>query len=181
MPAFSFSTKTLLLAALATIGANANPILNQRDSADLCTDVKCDVGTTCKVIDGKPNCVPVEGEKCGNNVCAPGQTCCNPSCGVCTNPGEVCTPKACEPTIPAPGETKCGPTTCAAGLECCNESCGICVKPGHGCTQQYCALEIPIERQCGKKVCPEGTTCCNPSCGICTPPGFACLQYICEE
>ena len=35
------------------------------------------------------------GEKCGMATCAPGQPCCNASCGLCMQPGALCTQKVC--------------------------------------------------------------------------------------
>ena len=32
---------------------------------------------------------------CGMNTCNTGQVCCNPSCGVCTSPGQTCSPEPC--------------------------------------------------------------------------------------
>jgi len=41
-------------------------------------------------------CVPGStGEACGPTTCAVGQVCCNSSCGVCTEPGGVCTQQFC--------------------------------------------------------------------------------------
>jgi hypothetical protein len=40
-------------------------------------------------------CVPEQGEACGNNTCKVGQVCCNASCGICTDPGMFCTQQAC--------------------------------------------------------------------------------------
>ena len=34
---------------------------------------------------------------CGENTCAPGEYCCNESCGICTPQGGVCTQQVCEP------------------------------------------------------------------------------------
>jgi len=35
------------------------------------------------------------GEKCGMATCAPGQPCCNASCGLCMQPGATCTKQVC--------------------------------------------------------------------------------------
>ncbi len=83
-------------------------------------------------------CVPDEGvvgTPCGDNLCDLGEVCCNSSCGICTEPGGVCTQQYCPPELP--GES-CGNIVCPPGTECCNASCGICVEPGGACTQQYC-------------------------------------------
>src|ERR671923_2862574 len=34
---------------------------------------------------------------CGPNVCAPGEVCCNESCGICTKPNGLCTQQLCGP------------------------------------------------------------------------------------
>jgi hypothetical protein len=36
-----------------------------------------------------------DGNVCGKNICAPGNVCCNVSCGICTPPGGVCTQQYC--------------------------------------------------------------------------------------
>ncbi|KAK4041884.1 hypothetical protein C8A01DRAFT_45091 [Parachaetomium inaequale] len=180
MTVFSISPRALLLAILVNTGVSGNPIdTRSGDSITPCATVKCAINTTCKVIDGKAQCVPINGIQCGNTVCEAGTTCCNPSCGLCVKPGMACTAHICPPvTITPPRETQCGPATCKAGLECCNSSCGICVEPGKGCTKQLC---VPGGEQCGKTVCPAGLLCCNSSCGICAPPDGACTMQFCAN
>ncbi|KAL2148174.1 hypothetical protein VTH82DRAFT_8025 [Thermothelomyces myriococcoides] len=156
MTAFSI-TRALLLTALAIAGINANPVA-----------------------------APAAGEQCGDVVCSAGLVCCNPSCGICVEPGMGCTMQACEKASPIPrqeddyddGTTECGPARCKEGTECCNESCGICVEPGKGCTKQLC---LPVSKVCGNKVCAEGLVCCNPSCGVCAPPDGGCTMQECLE
>ncbi|KAL1841134.1 hypothetical protein VTJ49DRAFT_7359 [Mycothermus thermophilus] len=198
----SLSKTLLLAAALATAGVSANPI--DPSASDLilrCAPIRCAVHETCKVIDGKPQCVSKYPVKCGNAVCAEGLTCCNPSCSMCVKPGMACTQQVCTPlalpTLPPtepnpvvpprnpddplpvpPGSQRCGPSICKPGTECCNESCGICVKPGQGCTKQFC---LPKGEVCGKTVCAHGLVCCNSSCGICAPPDGACTQQYCLD
>jgi hypothetical protein len=86
-----------------------------------------------------------EGEACGNVTCPAGQTCCNESCGICVEPGGVCTEQFCGDGDPEPDPmgTPCGPAICTGDQECCNESCGICVEPGGFCTQQLCGDPDP--------------------------------------
>lgn len=62
--------------------ASCEPIENP------CAVVLCAEGTQCVVVDGRAECVAVE--RCGEVVCAPGLTCCNPLRSICTRPGEVC-------------------------------------------------------------------------------------------
>lgn len=46
-------------------------------------------------IQEKGECRPA-GERCGSVVCDQGLDCCNPSCGICVPPGDVCTQEVCE-------------------------------------------------------------------------------------
>jgi len=68
-----------------------------------CANVRCAAGTHCEMVqvvcvrapcDPQPQCKadpsPAPGASCGKNTCAPGQTCCNASCGICTEPGKGC-------------------------------------------------------------------------------------------
>lgn len=71
-----------------------------------CANVRCAAGTHCEMVqvqcvrapcDPVPECKPDAaptvggaGVSCGKNTCAAGQTCCNPSCGICTDPGKGC-------------------------------------------------------------------------------------------
>ncbi|KAK4097155.1 hypothetical protein N658DRAFT_500762 [Parathielavia hyrcaniae] len=177
----SFSSKALVVAVLVATGVLGNPIAPRNDTATYepipispCATVKCTAETTCVVIDGKAQCLPIKGTPCGPTVCEAGLECCNASCGTCVKPGMACTQQACDyPPFPTP----CGPTVCERGLECCNASCGICVKPGGFCTQQYC--EPPKLEPCGHTFCKPGTECCNPSCGICVEPGKGCTKQLC--
>jgi hypothetical protein len=38
---------------------------------------------------------PTQGEACGSKTCPSGQVCCNSSCGICTEPGGLCTQQVC--------------------------------------------------------------------------------------
>ncbi|KAK3309335.1 uncharacterized protein B0T15DRAFT_754 [Chaetomium strumarium] len=201
----------LLVAVLVTAAANGNPIdmaaASPRGDTEItpCATFKCTRDTVCKVVDGQyAQCVPIiitAGVPCGNNtVCEAGESCCNPSCGLCVKPGMACTAHICPPgpSIPVtpPDDdnnnnnnnnngttttppTQCGSTQCKPGLECCNPSCGICVEPGKGCTKQLCPPKKG--EPCGKTVCQAGLICCNASCGVCTAPGMACTQHACED
>ncbi|KAK3900508.1 hypothetical protein C8A05DRAFT_35849 [Staphylotrichum tortipilum] len=139
MTDLTISVRALLLATLATVGVQGSPIdvASGANGITPCATVKCTSNTTCKVIDGKAQCVPILGVKCGNTVCEAGLTCCNPSCGMCVKPGMMCTQQVCEPTI-APQPVQCGKTLCPTGFVCCNSSCGVCTPPGGACTAQYC-------------------------------------------
>lgn len=48
------------------------------------------------------------GAECGGKRCAPGEVCCNKSCGICTPPGGVCTQELCEQA----------PSTCSKDADC---------------------------------------------------------------
>lgn len=61
-----------------------------------CAAVLCIVGTECVVENGKPACVPIGGEPCGETTCGEGLVCCNDSCGICTPPGDACITLECE-------------------------------------------------------------------------------------
>lgn len=63
-----------------------------------CIATLCQVGTTCEVIDGNAYCLSDGTQACGPTTCGKGTSCCNASCGVCTEPGFFCTQMACLPT-----------------------------------------------------------------------------------
>ncbi|KAM7210992.1 hypothetical protein V8F06_013623, partial [Rhypophila decipiens] len=127
--------------------------------------------------------------KCGPNICAADEVCCNDSCRYCRKPNEPCTLELCltpKPPVVSPKPPqlgpKCGPNVCAAGEICCNESCGYCSKPGSdkpGCTKELCHLGP----SCGRWTmrCAYGEKCCNDSCGICTKPGMGCTMKFCPR
>ncbi|KAK3335126.1 hypothetical protein B0T19DRAFT_405661 [Cercophora scortea] len=164
--------RALIVIALG-LGTIASPLESRTESLNLpCLLKLCTSGTICQVVDGKAQCVPETGIKCGPVKCLAGTYCCNASCGICAKPGFLCTQQACEPA-----GLKCGPNICAAGQECCNSSCGICVEPGGVCTEQLC---LPAGPACGSSTCRSGYVCCNSSCGICTPPDGACTQQYCS-
>ncbi len=97
------------------------------------------------------------GEPCGPTTCPIGQSCCNESCGICTDPGVGCPAIACAsdggtpPVDSGPGEP-CGAVTCGDGLVCCNPSCGICTPPGGSC------ITLECDRTCGGRG-GDGTEC----------------------
>jgi hypothetical protein len=82
------------------------------ERAPSCDDVRCEPGSHCELVQVvciRAPCYPVPqckpdvqavqpaGVSCGPNVCAPGQSCCNASCGICTDPGKGCIKKLCPP------------------------------------------------------------------------------------
>lgn len=62
------------------------------DVTNPCAVTLCKAGTECVVSDGAATCVPIKppGEKCGETVCGPGTTCCNPLRSICVRPGMAC-------------------------------------------------------------------------------------------
>ena len=118
---------------------------------------------------------------CGLLSCAPGKVCCNPSCGICTDPGQECSHVPCLSST-TPVSIYCGPNTCNVGQICCNETCGTCVSPGQTCDQKRCSNPptIPISFTCGMATCNVGMVCCNATCGICAPPGEPCSTEVCD-
>ena len=117
---------------------------------------------------------------CGVITCGQGQVCCNPSCGICTDPGGSCSKVVCG-MVPVAASVTCGPNTCNVGQICCNPTCGICISPGQTCDPTPCdnAPEIPFSVTCGLATCNVGYVCCNASCGICTRPGESCDDRVC--
>jgi hypothetical protein len=59
-----------------------------------CANVRCMAGTHCEMVQVqcvRAPCPPA----CGKNTCSTGQTCCNASCGICTEPGQGCIKMLC--------------------------------------------------------------------------------------
>ena len=100
----------VLVAAVASLAA---PLAAVELAAPSCRDIVdsavdlTDPATAWKVgleVAGEPASepvpllVPVESaqpEQCGNRVCTPGTSCCNPLCSICTPPGVGCTLEDC--------------------------------------------------------------------------------------
>jgi PrcB C-terminal len=61
-----------------------------------CIATLCGPGTTCEVIDGNAYCLSDGTQQCGKTTCGEGTSCCNSSCGICTQPGFFCIQIACE-------------------------------------------------------------------------------------
>lgn len=72
-------------------------------SPDQCaaTDFVCEKGTQQFFNECGCGCEKVVGTPCGNNVCGPGLSCCNASCGWCVPEGMMCIQIACEQPSPA--------------------------------------------------------------------------------
>jgi hypothetical protein len=125
---------------------DCDPDMGGADCGGLCAcsgaAVLCGPDTT---FDDDPNvcaCVSRDGgggEACGETTCDADQVCCNPSCGICTEPGGACTEQACEPTKP-------------------RGSCDLSCDAG-----QHCEL---VEVTCIRAPCPPLPECVpSPQCG----------------
>lgn len=193
-------TLSLLLGGLALLAAGSPaPNPSTAPFAD-CAVVDCASGLECVIINNVASCVAPgsrQGPQCGynpQNRCPAGETCCNPSCGICTPPGKGCIKLLCQPPKPEPTPTpiqrQCGANICAADEVCCNESCGYCRKRNEPCTLELCLTPKPPVvspkppqqgPKCGPNVCAVGETCCNESCGYCTKPGSdkGCTEELC--
>ncbi|KAK3361739.1 hypothetical protein B0T24DRAFT_538828 [Lasiosphaeria ovina] len=174
---------SFLLLGGALLAAASPAPAQTSDPVPDCATVDCAGSLECVIVNNTAACVPrSQGPQCGPNRCPLGETCCNPSCGICTPPGKGCIKLLCRPEDeqdpPAPKPSrgpKCGPVQCAGGETCCNESCGYCRKPGQGCTKEFCASGP----KCGRKQCAVGEVCCNESCEYCREPGRACTMEFC--
>jgi hypothetical protein len=79
------------------------------------------------------------GVTCGRTICAPGEVCCNASCGICTPPDGACIQVVCDPPPPPAGACR-GDSDChelsdyCTGCDC--RAVSICEKdptcPGPG-------------------------------------------------
>ncbi len=109
-------------------------------------------------------------EPCGFALCAEGESCCSPRCGLCVAAGEVCDQQACGYEA-SPSSAACGANTCNVGQVCCNASCGICAAPGATCSQSLCegGPTNPVSQECGMSTCNVGSVCCDARCGLCAP------------
>jgi hypothetical protein len=73
------------------IPGNSGPTLPPKD---VCQRLELPATDVCSVVNVYED-VPITGERCGNIVCSIGQECCNASCNVCANPGDLCTQQVC--------------------------------------------------------------------------------------
>ena len=177
----------LLLGGALLAAASPAPTANP-DPAPDCALIDCASGLKCVMVNNTAACIPPrQGPQCGPNRCALGETCCNPSCGMCTPPGKGCIKlfrQSVEEQEPSKEPnlqlgTKCGPNVCASDEHCCNESCGYCRKPGTACTEEFCINPPQQGPKCGPTQCAAGEACCNESCGYCTKPGQKCTKEFC--
>jgi len=106
---------------------------------------------------------PETGEACGSVTCGSGEVCCNPSCGICTAPGDACIMLACgDPPPPPPPPT----------LPACQK---------RGCSGEMCT-DLDLASTCEWRpefACYATATCErqeNGQCGFTKTPAFdACL------
>lgn len=91
--------RCLLFAVLAVLlGAGVVPHAGPDPGGDLDTLVPPPEGAAALAgFPARPP-FPPPGGQCGDNVCGPGQYCCNASCGTCANFGDYCTQQVCNPT-----------------------------------------------------------------------------------
>ncbi len=125
----------------------------------------------------RPDAVPIDTgsgpQPCGDNICAPGQFCCNESCGLCAPEGGACPDIACNGGVVCSGiacelpNAQCCPG-CRPGESFCSTAEGVCPE-----------LDCPPPPTCGGVACGADEECC-PGCspgdercvpaGSCTPP-----------
>jgi len=122
----------------------------------------CDSSGACR--GATPSCET--GEACGSLTCAPGQVCCNDSCGICTAPGDSCTQQLCD------DGSQVGDDPCAG--KACGDECSTC-EPGRPCTTELkfcdargvcggsaaCATGGDYQ-PCASKECGDPCTQCEP-------------------
>jgi hypothetical protein len=120
------------------------------------------------------------GMKCGANVCGANETCCNPSCGICTRVGDGCITIECM----AGGSTSLGgasgtsPSSSISGLhaDCTNRTCATELTPiqFYGIAGPsgplFCSCEIPCSGPTDRTTCPTGLACTHIADG----PGNVC-------
>jgi hypothetical protein len=92
--------------------------------------------------------VTLLGDQCGNTTCRSDESCCNPSCSICTKDGTGCHKRICL------GTKQCGKNVCGDDEECCNPSCGICTKKGDACNTLACV----------DPECTDDSGCPQPPC-----------------
>jgi hypothetical protein len=173
------------------------------------SSASCAKGEVCTTEDGvcnpPPGCRPgmacpavcygtcrsaTTGPACGPTTCAPGQVCCNRSCGICTPPGGLCTQQVCPPRSPCRTDWDC--RTFSDYCEGCNcralsvcekdpvctgglANCFVdpCFKSEAFCRAGTCALRAktptcPVEK-CGHpldlpvRLCPDGKSIAGPT------------------
>jgi hypothetical protein len=113
------------------------------------------------------------GEACGSMTCGDGEVCCNPSCGICTKPGEGCIKKLCEPTDPPTKD----PQRCGGfgGFPC--PGLGDCVDdPSDDCDPKNGGADCGGICKCTAgltALCEQGMPCNDDphGCSCAAPPG----------
>lgn len=126
------------------------------------------------------------GEACGQSMCAMGEFCCNPSCGICAPPGGGCIELACAPCGHGVCETggaldagcdQCVGKLCDQDPFCCEtawdtlcvdqaaELCGSCHAPDpEDCEHDECEPGDPLDpgcSDCASLVCAVDDYCCS--------------------
>ena len=103
-------------------------------------------------------CVPEGVTPCGGTRCLPGQSCCNPSCGICTSPGEGCVAKECGGEC-APMDAQ-GEGSCLLGLGVMWDGLACVSIGGCSCVGADCARVAPTVEQCES----AHAACDDPGC-----------------
>jgi hypothetical protein len=82
-------------------------------------------------------------EHCGRELCGPGTTCCNASCGTCVGPGEDCVAVECAPDCSPQDARSGGRCAASAGWAWDGEACReiACRCEGSDCDAVYPTLE----------------------------------------
>jgi hypothetical protein len=118
---------------------------------------------------------------CGPTTCAAAEVCCNESCGICTLPGEGCSPQSCDDAGTDAGMAPrfggaCGGETCALGFICC-PGCGA----DEACAEGEICPAVTCEDPCGG-ACDDGEYCdydadtCGGGEGACAPRPDECTD-----
>jgi hypothetical protein len=100
-----------------------------------------------------------KGVRCGKKVCAAGQVCGNPSCGICGKPGTVFSDKECDKdsddAATTKGKPSCKTWKCPAGQKCVtNGPAVLCVAAS--CAGVQCNSGMHCMMKAGRATCVEG-------------------------
>jgi hypothetical protein len=126
--------------------------------------------------------------RCGDTTCGSGEVCCNPSCGICTEPGGVCTTQICEDRecIDTMNEIR---DLIVAHRAC--ETDADCTKVNVSCLpNSTCTGDLYVNRDLDQTALAELTadlyTCKNGrpdvGCPVCLrlDPPPACIDKVCQ-
>lgn len=127
-------------------------------------------------------------EVCGQLICPHSRTCCNPSCGICTGPGETCTKIECDEPIGPYLGSNCDPSECGhlpVELLMCDDGSSVrtgCVHLEDGSCGYVESCPPASDAPCSG--CEDDEYCNVTNCGseseqgVCTPRPESCtLEY----